>query len=172
MSEKALGLIETRGLIPAIEAADISLKTANVTVDGLVNVGAGLVAITMRGDVSSVQAAVEAGADAARRQGTVISTTVIARTAEGLDRVIDSKFVHGGNCKKKMEREPGSPIEAIEQSVPAKEQLDQMSVMQLRSLAREFDDFPMSREKIRSARKRDLIENILKYYEKRGMSHG
>lgn len=172
MNEKALGLIETRGLIPAIEAADISLKTADVTVEGLVNVGAGLVAISMRGDVSSVKAAVEAGADAARRLGPVISTTVIARTAEGLDLVTEPRHRKGEKCKKELEPVHESTNETKVESLPTKEQLAGMSVVQLRGFARELDGYTMSREEIRSARKKDLIENILKYYQKRGVSHG
>lgn len=172
MTEKALGLIETRGLVPAIEAADISLKTADVSVEGLMYVGAGLVAISMRGDVSSVKASVEAGADAARRLGPVISTTVIARTAEGLDLVTDSRFGRGGKCKKQSEPVSELPLEPVIKSVPTREKLTQMSVVELRTLARELEGYPMSREEIRSARKNDLIEKILKYYEKKGVNHG
>ena len=91
MVEKALGLIETMGLVPAIEAADTSLKTAQVSLDGLELVGAGIVTISIRGDVSSVKASIEAGRDAAARLGQVLSTTVIARTAEGLECVSGSE---------------------------------------------------------------------------------
>lgn len=172
MSEKALGLIETRGLIPAIEAADISLKTADVTVDSLEKVGAGLVAITIRGDVSSVKASIEAGVDAAMRLGQVISTTVIARTAEGLNRVIDPQFGKGGKGKRRSESVAEIQVEMKEDGSPVKKQLTEMSVVELRTFARELDGYPMNRAEIRSARKNDLIENILKYYQKRGLSHG
>lgn len=172
MSEKALGLIETIGLIPAIEAADISLKTADVTLDGLVNVGAGLVTITMRGDVSSVKASVEAGSDAARMLGPVVSTSVIARTAEGLERVTDSEFGKGSNSKSTVASVAKSSSQPAESTVLAEEELLTMSVVELRSLAREKDSFPMSREEIRSARKGDLIKNILSCYAKRGVRHG
>lgn len=172
MSEKALGLIETRGLVPAIEAADVSLKTADVSLDGLINVGAGLVTITLRGDVSSVKASVEAGADAARKLGAVISTTVIGRTAEGLDRITDPKFCQGEKGKNQAEPVLKSPVDPTKETMPGREQLSLMSVVELRSFVRSLDGYPMSREEIRSARKNDLVENILNYYLERGVDHG
>ena len=78
-SKEALGLIETRGLLPAIEAADAMLKAAKVTLQGREFVGGSLVTVTVRGDVGAVKAAVEAGAEAARRVGELISAHVIPR---------------------------------------------------------------------------------------------
>jgi ethanolamine utilization protein EutM len=74
---RSIGLIETKGMIGAIEAADAMVKAANVTLEGKELVGAGLVLVTCRGDVGAVQAAVEAGAEAARRVGELISSHVI-----------------------------------------------------------------------------------------------
>ncbi|MCP3923268.1 MAG: BMC domain-containing protein [Desulfobacterales bacterium] len=88
MDEKALGLIETIGLIPAVEAADTAVKSASVELEGFRMIGAGLVTILIRGDVSSVQASVDAGRCAAERVGEVISAHVIARTGEGLESVL------------------------------------------------------------------------------------
>ena len=164
MVEKALGLIETMGLVPAIEAADTSLKTAQVSLDGLELVGAGIVTISIRGDVSSVKASVEAGRDAAARLGQVLSTTVIARTAEGLECV-------SGSDGERFEPESAF-CEQGERSIPTLAKLEEMSVVQLRSIARELDGCVMSRGAIRSARKKDLIENIVKYYQERGVFHG
>ena len=84
----ALGIIETVGLVPAIEAGDVAVKTAEVTILGSQAVGGGLVSILMTGDVSSVKASVDAGSTAAARLGEVCSITVIARTAEGLDGIL------------------------------------------------------------------------------------
>jgi len=75
----ALGMIETKGLIPAIEAADQMLKAANVTLCGKEHVTGGLVSVMVRGDVGAVKASVDAGAAAAQRVGTVISVHVIPR---------------------------------------------------------------------------------------------
>lgn len=83
----ALGMIETRGLIGMIEAADAMLKTANVVLVSWQKVDAGLVTAMIRGDVGSVKAATDAGAAAARRVGELIGVHVIARPADGLEKV-------------------------------------------------------------------------------------
>ena len=75
----ALGLIETRGFIGGIEAADAALKSADVTLVGTQKADAGLVTVMLRGDVASVKAAVEAGSAAARRVGELVAGHVIAR---------------------------------------------------------------------------------------------
>jgi len=79
MSQEALGMIETKGLVSAIEAADAMVKAANVTLVGRELVGAGLVTVMVRGDVGAVKAATEAGAEAAQRVGTLLSVHVIPR---------------------------------------------------------------------------------------------
>ena len=76
---EALGMIETRGLVAAIEAADAMVKAANVTLIGSEKIGSGLVSVMVRGDVGAVKAAVEAGGAAAARLGEVIATHVIPR---------------------------------------------------------------------------------------------
>ena len=76
---EALGLIETRGLVGAIEAADTMVKAANVTLISKEEIGGGLVTVMVRGDVGAVQAAVEAGAEAAKVVGELISVHVIPR---------------------------------------------------------------------------------------------
>lgn len=74
---RAIGLIETKGMVGAIEAADAMVKAANVRLEGKELVGAALVLVTCRGDVGAVKAAVDAGAEAARRVGELISAHVI-----------------------------------------------------------------------------------------------
>ena len=76
---EALGMIETRGLVSLIEAADAMVKTANVLIVAWDKVDAGLVTVLVRGDVGSVKAAVDAGAEAAGRVGELIASHVIAR---------------------------------------------------------------------------------------------
>ena len=78
----ALGLIETKGLVGVIEATDAMLKAANVTLLGRVGIGAAYVTTLVRGDVGSVRAAVEAGAEAASRVGELVSAHVIPRPSE------------------------------------------------------------------------------------------
>lgn len=76
---EALGLIETRGLVGAIEAADAMVKAANVVLIGSEKIGSGLVTVMVRGDVGAVKAATDAGAAAAKRVGEVVSVHVIPR---------------------------------------------------------------------------------------------
>ncbi|MBM7618785.1 ethanolamine utilization protein EutM [Bacillus tianshenii] len=88
MSQEALGMIETKGLIGAIEAADAMVKAANVTLVGKEFVGGGLVTVMVRGDVGAVKAATEAGADAAGRVGHLISVHVIPRPNSEVDGIL------------------------------------------------------------------------------------
>jgi ethanolamine utilization protein EutM len=84
----ALGLIETRGMVGAIEAADAMCKAAKVTLIGKENSGGALVTVMVRGEVGAVKAATEAGAAAARRVGELIGVHVIPRPAEDLERFL------------------------------------------------------------------------------------
>lgn len=79
MRSEALGLVETKGLVGSIEAADAMVKAANVTLIGKEMVGGGLVTVMVRGDVGAVKAATDAGAAAAQRVGELISVHVIPR---------------------------------------------------------------------------------------------
>ena len=85
---EALGMIETRGLVAAIEAADAMVKAANVTLVGSEKIGSGLVSVMVRGDVGAVKAAVEAGGAAAARLGEVIATHVIPRPHADVDKLL------------------------------------------------------------------------------------
>ena len=85
MSADALGMIETRGLIGAIEAADAMVKAANVVLIGKEYIGAGYVTVLARGDVGAVKAATDAGAAAARRVGELVSVHVIPRPHSNLE---------------------------------------------------------------------------------------
>ena len=84
----ALGLIETKGLVGAIEAADAMCKAANVTLVGYEKIGSGLVTVMVRGDVGAVKAAVDAGTSAADRVGEVVSTHVIPRPHQDVEKIL------------------------------------------------------------------------------------
>lgn len=84
----ALGMIETKGLVGAIEAADAMMKAANVSLVGKVNVGGGLICVMVRGDVGAVKAATEAGSDAARRVGEFLSVHVIPRPHSDIEKIL------------------------------------------------------------------------------------
>ena len=85
---QALGMIETRGLVGSIEAADAMVKSANVTLIGKVHVGSGLVTVMVRGDVGAVKAATDAGAAAAERVGELVSVHVIPRPHEEVESIL------------------------------------------------------------------------------------
>lgn len=88
MERYALGMIETRGYVAAVEAADTMAKAADIKLVGKEVVGAGLVTVTVRGDVGAVKAAVEAGAEAAKRVGELISAHVIPRPHEDVETIL------------------------------------------------------------------------------------
>ena len=108
MQREALGLIECRGLVAMIEAADAAVKAANVTLVGWEKIDAGLVTAIVRGEVGAVKAAVDAGAAAGRRVGEVLSTHVIPRPHSEIDDAIP--VLHTGETTRKK----------ISGSVPAK----------------------------------------------------
>lgn len=85
---EAIGMIETRGFVTAVEAADAMVKTAKVTIVGYEKVEQGLVTVIVRGDVGAVKAATDAGASAARKVGELVSVHVIPRPHEDVDKVL------------------------------------------------------------------------------------
>ena len=88
MAQEALGMVETRGLVAAIEAADAMLKAANVTLVGTEKIGSGLVSVMVRGDVGAVKAAVESGANSASRLGELVATHVIPRPHTDVEKIL------------------------------------------------------------------------------------
>ena len=97
MTLEALGMIETKGLVGAIEAADAMVKAANVVVTGKEYIGAGFVTVTVRGDVGAVKAATDAGAAAARRVGELVSVHVIPRPHSEAEKVIPGGLKEQGS---------------------------------------------------------------------------
>ena len=88
MSQEALGMLETRGLVASIEAADTMLKAANVVLVGTEKIGSGLVTVMVRGDVGAVKSAVESGAEAAGRLGELVATHVIPRPHTDVEKIL------------------------------------------------------------------------------------
>ena len=84
----ALGMVETKGLVGSIEAADAMVKAANVTLIGKVHVGGGLVTVMVRGDVGAVKAAVDAGSVAAEKVGEIVSVHVIPRPHTDVEKIL------------------------------------------------------------------------------------
>lgn len=91
MTNNALGMVETKGLVGAVEAADAMVKAANVTLVGYEKIGSGLVTVMVRGDVGAVKAAVDAGAAAAKIVGEVVSIHVIPRPHSDTELIIPKK---------------------------------------------------------------------------------
>ena len=129
MDEKALGLVETKGLVGAIEAADVMLKTAAVRLIGIENTIAALLTVKIVGDTGAVKAAVDAGASAAEKIGELISCHVIPRPHEDTESIIynQSDEINSGGAAANL------TIEKVKA----------MPVRQLRSLARDVSGFPI-----------------------------
>lgn len=90
MTQEALGMVETRGLTAAIEAADAMTKAAEVALVGTEKIGSGLVTVMVRGDVGAVKAAVESGSAAASRLGELVATHVIPRPHTDVEKILPS----------------------------------------------------------------------------------
>ena len=119
----ALGMIETKGLVGSIEAADAMLKAANVVLASKTHVGGGLVTVMVRGDVGAVKAAVDAGAAAAERVGELVSVHVIPRPAADVEYIIDpltpAPDPEPEPPAAEPEQEPEAPAPAAEPEVPS-----------------------------------------------------
>lgn len=98
MSLEALGMVETKGLTGAVEAADAMVKSANVVLIGQEYIGAGYVTTMVRGDVGAVKAATDAGAAAARRVGELVSVHVIPRPHQEVEKILPATPAPGGSA--------------------------------------------------------------------------
>jgi len=156
---KALGMIEVCGYLPAVEALDSALKAANVNLLEVTKVTGGLVTVLVTGEVGAVKVAMDAAAVAADKVGRIISVHVIPRPAKELEKII---------VKTKPEKPQDSKLEGSTKKAKkglTEESMSSMTVVNLRSLARELELENMTKQDIRFARKKDLISAILKYQE-------
>lgn len=186
MIDYALGLVETKGLIGAIEAADAMVKTANVVLVGKERTDPAMITVKIVGDTAAVRSAVEAGAAAAQKVGQLIAKHVIPRPAEGMEDLIYSKSTRTRAETEKLLGNEASPApkEEIEEEEPAEEtsaeepyampeglsakeqeyfqELDGMTVHQLRSLARSVEGLTIYGREISRANKKQLIEELMR----------
>ena len=127
MVDYALGLVETKGLVAAIEAADTMVKTANVVLIGKEITRGALVTIKITGDTAAVRSAVDAGAAAAQRVGELVSKHVIPRPADGLEVLIfaESQLRHDAG-EKVLNREPVQPEKREEPPIQQKEKVQEI----------------------------------------------
>lgn len=147
---KALGLIETVGFVGVVEAADAAVKAASVTLAAVEQSTGGLVTIRLSGEVGAVQAAVDAGAAAARRIGQLVSHHVIPGPHEDLVRLL------------RMEDTPASPHVANDPLKPPlrMDDLEQMSVVALRRVARTLPGLAIRGRRISKANREELLGEI------------
>jgi ethanolamine utilization protein EutM len=176
MIDYALGLVETRGLVAAIEAADAMVKTANVVLVGKEVTNPALITIKVVGDTAAVRSAVEAGAAAAQRVGELVSKHVIPRPAEGMEALVYSV---GSRTQPDVEDElhegTVDEIEEVASEIPysmpeglTEEQkeyftsLEAMTVHELRRHARGIEGLKIFGREISRANKSQLLEELMK----------
>ena len=152
MDEKALGLVETKGLVGAIEAADAMVKTAAVQLIGIENTIAALLTVKVVGETGAVKAAVDAGASAAEKVGELISCHVIPRPHDDTESIVYNQSDEIG---------PG-----VSDANLTIEKVKAMPVRQLRSLARDVAGFPIQGREISRANKEILVEKFQEYFNK------
>jgi len=143
LDETALGLLETQGLVAAIEAADAMLKTAYVRLVSMEKTDPALITIFITGETAAVQASVDAGRAAAERVGKVVSAHVIPRPDPDVRKIL-------------VGASP-PPLTGSDEA------LDSMTVSELRAIARDVPDFPIQGRAVARARKEDLIEALRHY---------
>jgi len=169
MPEYALGLVETRGLVGSVEAADVMLKTATVTLLAVEYVREGLVTVEVVGEVAAVQAAVSAAAAAVPRVGELLATHVIPRPADDLTSLLEQRQTRPRTGPKKTALSPPrkSETKAPQQGSSASdfdaESLEVMTVHQLRSLARSVEGLGIAGRQISKANKGQLINELLRF---------
>ena len=176
MIDYALGLVETRGLVAAIEAADAMVKTANVVLVGKEQTNPALITIKVVGDTAAVRAAVEAGAAAAQRVGELVSRHVIPRPAEGLEELLYvsgsrtqldvEDELHEGRVEEDEEAAPEVPYAMpeglTEEQIEYFNSLETMTVHELRRHARSVEGLKIYGREISRANKGALIEELMR----------
>lgn len=193
MEITALGMIETSGLLSAIEAADAGLKAADVRLLGTDYVRGGLVMVRFEGEVAAVRSAVDAGTLAAKRIGNVVSSHVIPRAMPEVfcmlasDVGIGPARMHNNGCAAcggceggmreirgchKAETETTKPDvkkdipTGISMTIPPMDELKKWKVLSLRSFVRKLKDFDLKAAEIRYANKEQLLNALEKYLNK------
>ena len=149
--ETALGLVETQGLVAALEAADAMAKASDVRLVVRETTTPAMITVQVVGEVAAVQAAVDAGRAAAERVGRVLSVHVIARP---------DPAVHAMQRTGAVEPPPEPPAEEDEADIP--DDLNDLTVRELRSLARTVPDFPIQGREIARAKKKELVDLLRK----------
>lgn len=170
----ALGLIETKGLVGAIEAADAMAKAADVTIIGKEKITAALVTIKIKGEVAAVRSALDAGAAAAQRIGQLVAVHIIPRPDDQIDPILTDGLIEGVLTSNSVDLPPldnedeetedealeNGEIEHVDISQINFDELETLNVHKLRRLARGLEDFPIKGRDISKANRQDLIEHF------------
>ncbi|WP_305883354.1 BMC domain-containing protein [Brevibacillus ruminantium] len=151
----ALGMIETWGFPALVAAADAAAKAADVQVVTYEGADAGIVTVYVIGDVSSVQAAVDAGAEAAKRVGRLLHSHVIPRPDETVPLMIQKKFNQQNAARYDAPKQQEAEQSGVD--IPTVSELQGMTINDLRKLARSYTDFSLSPQEIHTAKKEDLL---------------
>jgi ethanolamine utilization protein EutM len=178
MIDYALGLVETRGLVGAIEAADAMVKTARVILVGKERTDPALITVKIVGETAAVISAVEAGASAAQRVGELVSKHVIPRPVEGMEDLIYAKASLTEAQVLELLGRPSEEDEAESDAVPEEpyskpenlspeeeryfEKLNAMTVHELRSHARTVEGLSIYGREISRANKKQLMEELMR----------
>lgn len=185
MKGYALGLVESWGYVGAVEAADVCLKAANVSLIDCEMVTGGLVTIKISGEVGAVKAAIDAAEVAVKKVGTLVSVHVIPRPSRELYEILNRQEASPVDAIQEpeelqdMQKQKEAPVEAgrelgnteytgnsIEYEQMSEAVLRAMKVVELRTLARQIPDMPIDRNEIKFAKKEELIDAILSCYRK------
>jgi ethanolamine utilization protein EutM len=153
MSAEALGMVEVRGFIGAVEAADAMAKAARVEILGSAQVGGGYVAILVKGEVGAVKSAIVAGTASAKKVGEVVSTHIIPRPHQNLEVVLQE-----------LQKGTGSGIRKVITALQTGKPLADMTVAELRNLARDTDGINLKGRSISMANKDELVQELRKFY--------
>lgn len=160
-SGTALGMVETKGLVGAIEAADAMVKAAHVTLIGKEYAEGGLVLIKVQGETGAVRSSVEAGAQAAERVGELVSTHLIPRPDDQLKDIIhDPPLKPEPGVKNKSDKPDENPSGSVDSELQA------MTFEELRQYARNLKDFQFKGRELLKLNKEQLIKNLSTHLNK------
>ncbi|MDU5951673.1 MAG: BMC domain-containing protein [Clostridiales bacterium] len=179
--KEAIGMIETRGVLATVEALDVMLKTANVSTVEKIRVGGGLTCIIIRGEVAAVSTSVEAAEAAVKRLGdSLVGRHVIPRPDDQLEILFDDLPDPPSTemADKMPEKTPEISDTDLEKDISDTsiepqnttkgidiKQLNQMRVIDLRNLARQYEDFPIQGRDISNANKKTLLAYFKEYFQ-------
>lgn len=180
---KALGMIESYGYIGAVEASDVALKSAQVTLIDVEFVKGGLVTTKFVGDVGAVKAAVDAAEVAVKNLNAFVSSHVIARPSMDITNLLMEELEKKSQNQKldeeheiyeetlspetndNLEIEEKAAEESNEENRYTEDELEKIKVVKLRSIARELEGISLEKKEIKFANKKTLVDAILQYYE-------